>query len=172
VLIEDAGASTSVELQVVGYQFPAMEPTGPGFDWDANWLRVRGRVKVGPLSWSFTDPCLTTQEAAELGEWLRQAAAGEIDSNSDPGIGHGPRWFVEPNLSVKLTAHDDSSVSLTWYFSQESAPPEATEAERYGDGFPVVVTVSRDALTAAVLAWQEELQVFPIRGDGSPSSER
>lgn len=170
VLMQDARSGTSIELEVVGYQFPAMEPTGPGFDWDANWLRIRGRVTIGATSWAFADPCLTTWESAELGEWLLQAAAGEIDAGSDPGIGRGSRSFVEPNLAVKLTATDEATVSLVWSFSQESAPPGATEAQRYGDGVPVLVAVAREALRVAAEQWKENLRSFPIRGDGLPAS--
>ncbi len=172
VLLQDAGSGNSVELGVVGYEFPAMEPSGPGFDWDANWLRVRGRVTVGATSWAFTVPCLTTLESAELGEWLLRAAAGEVDAGSDPGVGRGPRSFVEPNIAVKLTATDDATVSLVWSLSQESAPLDATDEQRYGDGVPVLVVVAREALRIAAGEWKENLQRFPIRGDKSPGFAR
>src|SRR4051794_40035445 len=69
---------TAVEIDVVGYQFPGARASETGFDWDANWLRVRGRVSDGERRWSFDDPCLVTSEAAELTSWLRGVVSGEI----------------------------------------------------------------------------------------------
>lgn len=157
-------------LEVLGYQFPDAIPSEGGFDWDANWLVVRGVIKVEDRSWSFTDPCLTTQEAAELGDWLRQVALGEVVPGKDTGMGgRGARWFVEPNVSVMLSSASESGVSLLWHFSQESAPTGAPEEQRFGEGFPVAVTVPRELLLREAGVWADALTRFPQRG---PSPER
>jgi len=57
VLIEDAAQNASIALEILGYQFPDRTPSEPGFDWDANWLMIRGNIKVADRSWSFSDPC-------------------------------------------------------------------------------------------------------------------
>jgi hypothetical protein len=153
---------TSVELDLGGYQFPEMEALGPHFDHDANWLRVRGKVFDGAQSWSFEDPCLMTTEAAELALWLRGIVDGVVEPDAQTGVGGAS--FVEPNVSAKLDARTDATVTIVWYFSQESSPPGAVEDIRYGDGQPVRTTVPPRTLTAAIEDWEAQLRRFPVRG--------
>lgn len=164
--IEDIDRGMAVELEVVGYQFPDYRPPrGQSFDeWDANWLQVRGRIASPEISWSFLDPCLTTGEARELGEWLTRAALGELDPATDPGLGgRGAGFFVEPNLSVRIESATTAGVSLVWSFSQESTRPGAPESERFGDGTEVRVTVEPETLSRAAQGWKDDLRRFPAR---------
>ena len=67
----------TVDLRPLHYQFPGTAAAGQ-YDWDANWLVVRGGVRLPDgRTWSFSDPCLTTWEARSLGDWLRGVVAGE-----------------------------------------------------------------------------------------------
>jgi hypothetical protein len=158
--VQVVGAEGSaVEIDVVAYQFAGARASERGFDWDANWLRVRGRVSDGERQWSFDDPCLVTSEAAELSSWLRGVANGEIA----PGAYIGGDTFVEPNLSVRLDARGDRTVTLTWSFAQESAPSDAPEDVRFGDGHPVKTTLSLDRMSAAIDDWESQLRQFPRR---------
>jgi hypothetical protein len=126
VLIEDALGS-SVSLDIVGYQFPTRQPDGEGFDWDANWLLIRGTIAAGERCWSFNDPSMTTREAAELVVWLRDVASGAVPP-ATAGAERGLLWFTEPNLSVRLESRAGSVANLAWYFAQDSSPPGSSEA--------------------------------------------
>nr|WP_256679446.1 hypothetical protein [Pseudomonas sp. Fl4BN1] len=46
-----------VELDILGYQFPDSRER-----WDANWLRIQGRIEHPQGAWSFEDACLTAFE--------------------------------------------------------------------------------------------------------------
>lgn len=163
--MQDEAAVTSVEIEVLGYQFPRVRPTASEFDWDANWLVVQGNVKLGARAWSFSDPCLTTVEAVELGEWLRRVANSSDEQPINGRLGDRRFCrFVEPNISVELDFVAQSVVSLVWLFAQESAPPGATDEERYGLGVPVPVTVSSGLLIQEAVEWAESLRSFPVRG--------
>ncbi len=73
---------SSLELRVIGYQFPDLEAGGepPGGDSsDANWLVVSGVVcTAAGTAWSFRHPSLLTWELTELVRWLRQVADGAV----------------------------------------------------------------------------------------------
>jgi hypothetical protein len=93
----------SVELSIAGYQFPDLQGRGDR-DWDANWLQICGAVVLADgKTWSFEDPSLTTWEAAELGQWLREAADGSVKpwplgtEEAEPLL-----CFTEPNLAFSL----------------------------------------------------------------------
>ena len=101
----------AVQVNVVGYQFP-YNPVGNIYD--NNWLMVRVKLTEGPLSYSFDDPCMTTQELADLVRGLENVAAGRIMESE--------AQFIEPylrlhthrcvggvlvNLGVALTEEDD-----------------------------------------------------------------
>lgn len=164
VRIEDAWSSASVELEPVRYQFPDYEPRpGKTYDeWDANWLQIRGQIVTPEISWSFTDPCLTTLEAAELGRWLVDVAEGKVRP-SDETFGRGGAFFTEPNLSARLAATDGDLRTLIWYFSQESAPPGASDEVRFGFGHPVQIALTAAELLRAAAEWAAELDRFPTR---------
>src|SRR3954451_15320031 len=166
VRVEDAWSSTSVELEPVGYQFPSYTPTpGEMYDeWDANWLRIRGKISTSEITRSFTDPCLTTAEAAELEVWLRAVAAGKLRP-SDTRRGSAVR-FLEPNVWVRLAKTDGQLHTLTWFFSQESSPPGADDDLRFGDGHPVDTALSTDAVIRAADEWASDRARFPERVEG------
>ncbi|MEU7963987.1 hypothetical protein AB0D09_11045 [Streptomyces sp. NPDC049097] len=71
--------ATRVELGPLGYEFPVVR----GDVHDDNWLVITGAVTTPEGSWSFTDPCLLTDEAREVAAWLRGVAAGTV-SVSEP----------------------------------------------------------------------------------------
>ncbi|MEH3077262.1 MAG: hypothetical protein PGN11_11375 [Quadrisphaera sp.] len=131
VLEGEDGAS--VELSVVGYQFPdVVAPDGD--DWDANWLVIAGHVRTcDGRTWTFRDPGLTTWEVAEVAAWLDRAAAGaispvpawtvtdydaatgDVDGADTDGDDDSPFWwdvlhengwavFVEPCLTLGVAA--------------------------------------------------------------------
>ncbi len=85
-LLADDG--TSLELNVVGYQFPQLV----GVPYDSNWLIIAGHVALGGREWKFRDPCLLTNEVLALAEWFEARSK----ASNDDEFG-----FIEPNLSFK-----------------------------------------------------------------------
>src|SRR5688572_23323448 len=92
--------ASSVALRPVGYQFPVAR----GDPYDDHWLVISGAVTTPEATWSFTDPCLLTDEAREVAAWLRAVAAGTVAvTGPDPGGGFSPdTCFVEPVLAFSL----------------------------------------------------------------------
>lgn len=157
-----------VELSVVGYQFPDLEQFAHSANWDpdsdANWLVIRGAVHQRRRSWSFEDPCLLTDEAAELGGWLRGVAGGTIGPARRLGTRPGSLDFLEPNLAVKFApGRREGGLTLVWYFAAEAAPPGTADSVRYGTGHTVRLEVSALELRQAADEWDEGLRQFPDR---------
>jgi hypothetical protein len=171
----------SVELRIAGYwyqghcQAPPLEavqrlmggadiPVVAG-DWDVNWLQVRGNITPADgAAWAFEDPCLTTWEARELGDWLRAVAAGTVPPSprgSDPGGGIG---FTEPNLSFDLADRTADRVRIRTYFTAEAKPPWFQRGQEcYPNSCLVVVDVSADEVAQAAESWMRDLAEFPVR---------
>ncbi|MGY1858272.1 WapI family immunity protein [Modestobacter sp. SYSU DS0290] len=156
----------SVELRPTRYQFSA-PPSEPG-DWDANWLEVHGRVRTATgESWRFDDPCLTTWEARQLGDWLRAAADGRVPELDAPTEDSEELLtFTEPNLGFSVGARQGDFLVVRVHLSLESVadrPGAGEEApyDFYASGVPL--RVGREQLLAAALAWDEDNGPFPER---------
>jgi hypothetical protein len=155
---------TSVQLEIGGYQFPSYAATGLR-DWDANWLNVRGALVLADgTTWSFEEPVLTTWDAARLGAWLRDAAAGQI-APSPPGDDDGMLVFLEPNLGFSVESRIGDRVRVRVHFSHESLPPLLRDAEvrlsvhEYCVPFDVLAW----DLASAAEAWLENAAIYPER---------
>jgi len=156
----------SVELRPTRYQFPAA-PSEPG-DWDANWLKIHGRVRTAAgESWEFDDPCLTTWEAREIGDWLRAAADGRVPVIEAPTEdSEGLLTFTEPNLGFSLGAREGDSLVVRLHLSLESVadrPGVGEEASYDFYGYSVPLQLGREELLAAAQAWDEDDRPFPER---------
>lgn len=139
-----------VELWPVGYEFGA---TGPGGDWDANWLVIHGSVRTSTgEEWAFEDPCLTTWEADELGAWLRAAADGDAPE--------GLLTFTEPNLGFSI-ARNEEPLILRVHLSLESLAAARRPEDLYA--YSVPLTLRRQDLLAAARTWHAALASFPAR---------
>jgi hypothetical protein len=143
----------SVELRIDGYQF-AKRPAVPESGWDENWLIIAGCVNYGVESWAFHDPCLTTWEAQELGDWFRNAAEETRPGRID---------FIEPNLSFEAEPDDGAEVRVVVTVKGESAPPDSPEEIRWGTGRRLVLHMSLDALALAARGWQSAVAAYPTR---------
>lgn len=158
---------TVVELRPLRYEFglSSKAPATRG-DWDANWLVVGGRVELPDgRTWSFTEPCLTTGEARELGSWLREVRVGRVAPTTPDGGEDAPALvFTEPELAFGLAGRDERSASVRVHLSLGALPPWLQ-----GAGAPEVYAyVVLTELTGAVLddaerAWDQELAAFPVR---------
>lgn len=138
----------SVALTVLSYEFDDEQRDY----WDRNWLVVRGDVRTADgLRWTFHEPCLTTWEAASLGEWLRWLAT---DGPAEPEL-----HFVEPLLTIESSKELDGTAGISIHLANEAGRPVA------GDRVEVVVAgpVTRPDLVTASTAWSAELARFPVR---------
>jgi hypothetical protein len=152
---------TMVELSAVGYQFPQRSAAPEDErDWDANWLLISGTIRTSDSQqWKFTDPCLTTWEAAGLSGWLAAAAAHE------PGITGKTLSFTEPNLELTTSAYDGEHSLIQIRFSHESLPPwmprdfKGWQAAEY----LLSLQTTRDQLRDAAQTWDREHKQFPQR---------
>ncbi|KPM56691.1 hypothetical protein ACG83_02030 [Frankia sp. R43] len=171
LLSSDDGAS--VELRVVGYQYPATKTGG----WDGNWLVIAGVVRaVSGAPWLFVDPCLTTWEARDLARWLREAAA-----DRPTGARRLVRWlreavadrltgtsgaadrlvFVEPNVGFSVAARGRDTLTLRVHLAAEAAPPSPDGRRQAASDLDLSLTAAD--LQAAAVAWEENLADFPER---------
>ncbi|MGH9086973.1 MAG: WapI family immunity protein [Acidimicrobiales bacterium] len=65
--VQLARDQSSIVLDPVGYEFPDLV----GSRWDDNWLVIAGAVSAPAGSWSFSEPCLTTDETRENSSWIQ-----------------------------------------------------------------------------------------------------
>lgn len=155
----------AIELRPLGYQHPSNRASGP-HDWDANWLLIRGDVRLpDERRWHFADPCLTTWEAAELAGWLRSVAAGEVKASPFPADEEHLLVFTEPNLGFSLAASAEVTRSVRVHFSLEAMPRWASASEDEVDlyGFFVTVTTTVPDLLRAAEEWDRDRARFPAR---------
>jgi hypothetical protein len=144
-----AGPDGSLDLTILGYQFPhlADEP------YDSNWLQVRVRVTHPRGSWTATDPALLTYEAAYLADWLEAVAAGAA---ADPGCS-----FMEPCVWFELRDGVDDGTVLRAYFQHELRPPWACDLD--ADEAALEVRTDPAALRRAAAALRMQLREYPQR---------
>jgi len=116
-----AGSGGSITIEVLGYENP-----GAGNDSDANWLRSKVRVVVGPFSGE-VDAALTTQDFVyferELTEMLR-TLEGKATFQTDEDwlrfeIGMGSRGTATVSGAVK--AGGGTQASLRFWFETDQS---------------------------------------------------
>jgi len=159
----------SVSLLPVGYQYPHL--TGGGAqDWDANWLIIAGDVRTdGGRTWSFTDPCMTTWDAARLGEWLREVLSGAVEPVPADRPGTDQLLvFTEPTVALSVASRRSAGIVLRVHLSLEAGPPVPgghDEQDNAADIFDYFVPVAMSVadLAAAVSTWEHDLASFPAR---------
>ena len=152
----DGMGGCSLELSIVGYQFPGMDPEPGKFDYDVNWLVVEGQASDGTQAWKFRDPCLLTTEARELAAWLDGLAAGRSDLD--------PTNFTEPVLEFRYVASPPERPVVRVVFRLEARPPWAAEVSNDDwDGIWLEFEMSREALATAATDLRDELKRYPER---------
>ena len=165
-LISDDGAS--IDLSIVGYQFPsapAGRRRGDIEDWDANWLVIRGAVHTADgHQWGFSEPCLTTGEAASLQRFLQQVAEAEESVVAEQGERTPKLAFTEPELShAALDVDSESDPRIVEvHLSHGAAPPPGSRQPEV-DGTTVTIRMSVSAWRLAAHAWSTELADHPQR---------
>lgn len=155
--------ASSVDLRPVRYQFA----TVLGDSYDDNWLVIDGTVMTPEGSWSFTDPCLLTDEARQVSAWLRAVAAGIVDVTEPDAEGElsPDTWFIEPVVAFSLADRsEDGTAVIRVHLSLEAAPPWQ-QGDDGADIHQYVVEVRTDAaaLLHAADQWDLSLVAFPPR---------
>jgi hypothetical protein len=145
------GSDGSVELTLVGYQFPHLA-TAP---WDSNWLIVRVRVQHPRGNWSAQDPCLLTYDVAGLADWLEAVAVGRED---DAELG-----FMEPNLLFRTGTDSHGSRFVRVCFDLELRPDWARSDEAETEDLFLDFPADPTQLTAAARSLREQLARYPQR---------
>jgi hypothetical protein len=135
----------SLDLRILGYQFPHLETQ----QYDSNWLIVSGNV-TGPIgSWQFSDPCLLTYEAERLASWMDAVADGNRPSYTC--------HFIEPCLEFRALLRIDRPV-LRVCFDHKARPPSAS-----GEHVWVEFPIEELDLKLAARQWRAELAKYPQR---------
>lgn len=140
----------SLELRIVGYQFP----DNLHDEYDADWLRVEGVATHPNGNWRFLDSCLLTWEALALADWLD---SWDRAKNQQPRIG-----FIEPNLSFSRIDSSPASI-LRISFELESRPNWARKS--FVESPDVWLDFPYNAAGAEIAAKQmrSQLEAFPVR---------
>jgi hypothetical protein len=147
------GSEGSLELTLVGYQYPQLA-TAP---YDSNWLNVEVRVQHPRGSWTAQDPCLLTYDVAGLADWLEAVAVGrETDAE------HG---FMEPDLLFRAGTDSSGTRFVRVYFELELRPAWAPF-----DGAPMEdlfldVPAEPAQLSAAARSLRDQLARYPQRAE-------
>ena len=155
----------SVELEVLGYEFPRADKRTDV--WTANWLDIRGRIRLADgRTWDFTHPCLTTFEAAQLGAWLHSVSSDDESVLSRMGTDRKvPRVFLtEPLLAFEAEPTSKTGFDISVILNLEALPPWEPWEERIGDeDFVVTVAVTRPDLDRVEAQWSQACARFPER---------
>ena len=69
----------SLAIDVVGYEFPDRVGSGEEYDYDANWLILRGTYSDGKVERIFENSCVLTRELQALAAGLKLMSSGVRD---------------------------------------------------------------------------------------------
>jgi hypothetical protein len=145
-----------------GYQAGVVPPANPEEldGWD-DWLVIAVDVRTADgRGWSFSAPCLPTEEARDLYRRLRQRKAATAPASLR---GRDARLrFIEPNLEFRLLGIRSPRLRLEVAFSYESLPPWLSRSHLV-QVYSQVLDVAADDLAAAADQWAREIQPFPRR---------
>jgi hypothetical protein len=152
----DGRGGRALELSIDGYQFPGMTPEPGDFDFDANWLVVKGRVNNGAREWTFRHPCLLTDEAHALAAWLEAVANDWRDLDGTD--------FTEPNLEFRRMSAPGDAPVVRVTLRLEARPPGAGDvSEDDWDKHFIDLELSRQALMSAASDLRDQLKRYPQR---------
>lgn len=104
---------------------------------------------------------MTTWEANELLDWLRQVQDGQVQPSVGDSDDERLLVFTEPNLAFSLASRSGDAVTVRVHLSLESGPPEERESELFDYFVPIAMTPQ--ALATAIDSWAETVRAFPVR---------
>jgi len=137
-----------LSLSIQGYQFPENNTCY----YDANWLIVSGKVKLGDRKWTFQDPCLLNFEGLSLADWLDGLATEGVQIQNSIG-------FIEPNLDFEIINKNKVRV----YFNLEARPKWASSDQAGEDDVFLEFEPDKNMAKLASEALKLQLESYPIR---------
>lgn len=147
-------------MRPVGYQpgiDPPDDPDGVTPGWH-DWLLIEVDARTADgQTWSHHYPSLMVEEARALGGWLHGQATAALGLSAPPAMVR----FTEPNLALRSRVLRRRRLELIVEFSAESLPPWMRRPS--SAIYPLVLTVSADALAAAAEHWVEHCEAYPPR---------
>jgi len=149
-----------VRVRPVGYQ-PGIDPPDdldgatPGWH---DWLLIEVDARTADgQTWSHHYPSLMVEEARALGGWLHGQATAALGLSAPPATVR----FTEPNLALRSRVLRRRRLELIVEFSAESLPPWMRRPS--SAIYPLILTVSADALATAAEHWAEHCEAYPPR---------
>ncbi|WP_433267171.1 WapI family immunity protein [Micromonospora vinacea] len=149
-----------MRIRPVGYQ-PGVDPpddldaAAPGWH---DWLLIEVDARTADgQTWSHHYPSLMVEEARALGGWLHGQATAALGLSAPPAMVR----FTEPNLALRSRVLRRRRLELIVEFSAESLPPWMRRPSTAI--YPLVLTVSADALVTAAQHWAEHCEAYPPR---------
>lgn len=156
-------ATGSFEISPVGYEFPCIAAPTDGEDTGANWIVTSGiATSSDGRTSAFLEPFLTTTDAREIMEWLREAAAGRIEARANPT--EDELWmFTEPTLALSVESRTKDHTSIRVHLSSVICPTWAPEAGHDLFETFILMDLSNAELNLAAAQWERELESYPVR---------
>lgn len=149
-----------MRVRPVGYQpgiDPPDDPDGATPGWH-DWLLIEVDARTADgQTWSHHYPSLMVEEARALGGWLHGQATAALGLSAPPAMVR----FTEPNLALRSRVLRRRRLELVVEFSAESLPPWMRRPSTAI--YPLVLTVSADALVTAAEHWAEHCEAYPPR---------
>lgn len=149
-----------MRIRPVGYQ-PGIDPPDdpdratPGWH---DWLLIEVDARTADgQNWSHHYPSLMVEEARALGGWLHGQATAALALSAPPAMVR----FTEPNLALRSRVLRRRRLELIVEFSAESLPPWMRRPS--SAIYPLILTVSADALVTAAEHWTEHCEAYPPR---------
>ena len=139
--------TTSFHLQIVGYEFPDLQPHHNN-PYDPDWLLIRITATTLEGTWTVTDPSLLTSEVSYLIDWLTS-----LTTTPDPDTSLG---FTEPDISFDFI----QSTTLHVHLAAECKPPWSRNTSQ-----DTILTFSLSDLdlTTTIQSLRSQLAQFPPR---------
>lgn len=97
----------SLELNIIGYQFPDHKISTTEYDYDANWLICEVKYSEDNLNEVYRDACLLTYELEELIEALDKIINDEEEAYISD--------FMEPYLKVSIAKVEEQVVLIVQF---------------------------------------------------------
>jgi hypothetical protein len=143
-------AGNEFQLVILSYQHPDVHEDR----WDSNWLLVSGTVATAAgHKWTFSAPCVTTFELAELADWF--------DELSADGRAPGQFDFTEPHVRFAYVPWPKRTLQLT--LTGEVAPPAVAAHEKEA-GVTLEFPLSEGDAKEFAGEIRDALADFPVRG--------
>ena len=137
----------SIEFTIVNYQYPEKKPSKDGFDYDANWLMCEVDSSDDEVNETYKDPCLLTDELADMVESLSKILNGSEDGYISD--------FMEPYLKV-AAARAGEKIVIIFQFVYDTTDGIWKDRK-------ITTLLSKEEAAEIVQALRELIEKYPVR---------